>query len=368
MTVTSARIEVFRPGTFRPMAGDPVSYTADDLRAIASGYDPEAAPAPIVVGHPKTDAPAFGWASGFEFDEPSQRLMATIGDVEPTFAEAVKAGRYRKVSMSFYRPDAANNPKPGSWYPKHIGFLGGAAPAVSGLKPISFTDDDAQAATFEFGEPGFEHAASLFRGLRDWMIDRFGLDDTDKVLPVYKIEWLYDTEIEPRGRVPAFSEPIPAKEEPEVTKPNDAEFADREAEIAAREKRLADRERQLRHDDNVAFAETLITEGRMIPASKDKLVSLLDAAPDEATVSFAGGQDVSLAEAVRAILKDQPKVVSFGEYDLGDDPESEEAAAVSFSSDGKRVDAGRLAIHNKALAYQRAHPGTDYASAVDAVS
>lgn len=47
----SARIEVFRPGTFTPMVGDPISYSAADLRAIADAYDPATAPAPIVVGH-----------------------------------------------------------------------------------------------------------------------------------------------------------------------------------------------------------------------------------------------------------------------------------------------------------------------------
>ena len=130
------RIEVFRTGTFKPMAGDAISYGADDLAGIASGYDPDGSPAPIVIGHPATDAPAYGWVSGFEYDETADRLFADIDDLDPAFEEAVKAGRYKKVSMSFHTPDAPNNPAPGQWYPKHIGFLGGAAPAVSGLQPV----------------------------------------------------------------------------------------------------------------------------------------------------------------------------------------------------------------------------------------
>ena len=358
--LNNARIEVFRPGTFLPMAGDAVTYSAEDLRAIAAGYDFAAAPAPIVVGHPKTDAPAFGWATGFDYDEVTDRLFATIGDLEPAFADAVKAKRYRKVSMSFFRPDAANNPKPGAWYPKHIGFLGGAAPAVSGLTPVSFADD-AQALTFEFGEPGFEQTASMLRSLRDFFIEKFGLETADKVLPAYQLEWLDNTEIAKPAIAPSFSEP----QEQDVTKPNEAEFAAREAGVAAREQKLAERERQLRHEDNVAFAETLVSEGRLLPASKDKVVQLLDAAPAEATVSFSGEAEASFADALRDILGAQPKSIEFGARDLGDDPEG--GTAVSFSSDGHQVDADRLAIHSKALAYQRLHPGTDYAAAVDAV-
>lgn len=361
----TARIEVFRPGTFTPMVGDPVSYSADDLRAIAASYDAADAPAPIVVGHPKTDAPAYGWATGFEFDEASSTLFATVGDLEPAFADAVKAKRYQKVSMSFFKPDAENNPRPGGWYPKHIGFLGGAAPAVSGLKPVSFSAGADEAVTFaaEFGEPGFQQTATLLRNLRDFFIEKFGLEEADKVLPAYRLEWLDDTEIERPGRTPAFSAP---NKEPDVTKPNEAEFAAREAGITEREKKIADRERQLRHDDNLAFAEKLASEGRIAPVQKGKLAELLDAVPEEASVSFSGEQEKPLATAIREIFAAQPKIVSFGAHELGDDPDAD-AGTVAFASAGNKVDQERLKIHAKALEYQRQHPGTDYAAAIDAV-
>lgn len=362
----AARIEVFRPGTFTPMVGDPVSYSADDLRAIAASYDREAAPAPIVVGHPTTDAPAYGWVDSLEFDEEAQRLYATTGDVEPAFADAVKAGRYRKVSMSFFKPDASNNPRPGQWYPKHIGFLGGAAPAVSGLKPVAFSGDAPDTLTFaaDFGEPGFEQSASLFRGLRDWMIEQFGLETADKVLPAYRLEWLDDTEVAKPAARTAFSEPA---KEPVLTKPTDAAFAEREAGLATREQKIAERERELRHEDNLAFAEQLATDGRIAPVQKDKVAALLDAVPDDAAVSFSGEAEKPLRTALREILAAQPKIVSFGAADLGQDPDADDGGVVSFAADGKQVDPEGLKLHAKALAYQRAHPGTDYAAAIDAV-
>lgn len=366
-STATARIEVFRPGTFTPMSGEKLSYSADDLRAIAASYSFDDAPAPIVVGHPKTDAPAYGWASVFEYDEAAERLFATVTGIEPAFADAVKEGRYKKVSMSFFKPDADNNPQPGTWYPKHIGFLGGAAPAVSGLKPVSFTGPDGEAETFiVFGEPGFEQAASLFRNLREFFIEKFGSEAADKALPSYQIEWLDASVVESKSAPqPRFSETQEDKKEPKVTKPANPDFAAREAGLTEREQRIAARELKLRHDDNVAFAEQLAGEGRIAPTQAAKLAELLDAVPDEAEVSFSGEEAKPLGEALREIFAAQPKIVSFGAADLGDDPESE--PAVSFASDGKPIDQESLKIHNKAIAWQRSHPGVSYNDAIDAV-
>ncbi|MBJ2153741.1 hypothetical protein [Paracoccus sp. IB05] len=89
-----------------------------DLKAVADCYDPVAAPAPVGIGHPATDAPAYGWIGSFDYDSQEERLFATIGEIEPEFAELVKAGRFKKVSMAFFSPDQAHNPVAGSWYPR----------------------------------------------------------------------------------------------------------------------------------------------------------------------------------------------------------------------------------------------------------
>lgn len=368
MSKPTARIEVFRVGTFTPMQGSAITYTPSDLRAAADAYDFATAPAPIVVGHPTTDAPAYGWAQGFEFDATTGKLFATLGEIQPAFAEAVKKGSYKKVSMQFFRPDAASNPAPGTWYPKHIGFLGGAAPAVPGLANVAFSGspDDAVSFTAEFGEPGFEHAASILRTLRDFLIGQFGLESADKALPSYAIEWLGETELEkPAGRL-SFAAPTPAPtKENDLTK-SDPAFAAREADLNQRETALKAREREIANADNVAFTESIVADGKLIPASKQPLLALLNALPVETTVSFSEGQAaVSASKALRDILSAQPKVVSFGREEIPGDGVSD---AVAFASDGKEVDRGQLERHSKALDYQRSHPGTAYLDAVRAVS
>lgn len=371
----TARIEVFRPGTHKPMSGDPITYSAADLKAIADAYDPETAPAPVVVGHPQTDAPAFGWVQSFEYA--NDRLIANLHEIDPAFSEAVKAGRYKKVSMAFFSPDQSHNPVPGAWYPKHVGFLGAAAPAVAGLKNAVFSASRPAAAVFEFGERGFEETASMFRRIREFMIEKFGAEDADRVLPSYQIEWLSDIDVSPgRALGHAYSEGADAQPAPQTqeetavtTKQPDAAFAAREADIATREARIAAREAQIAHDEHVAFAETLIADGKLLPASRDGLVALLDVLPGHASVAFSeGAEKLSPGAALRQLLEAQPKIVSYGAADLGDGPEGKAGQGATFAADGRAVDPVRLQLHQKALDYQRQHPGTDYLTAVQAVS
>lgn len=370
----NARIEVFRPGTFTPMQGSPITYTAADLKAIADAYDPAVAPAPIVVGHPDADTPAYGWVKGFEYDATAERLFADLHEIEPQFAGLVKDGRFKKVSMSFFSPQQSSNPTPGAWYPKHVGFLGAAAPAVSGLKNVQFAADDAVTFTADFGESGFEQTASLLRSLRDFLIEKFGADVADRALPPYRLEWLGETEIEnqktalaPLSYADGGLIPEPVKKETAVSTQPDPAFATREADLTAREQKIADREAKLAHDDNVSFAEGLVKAGKLLPASRDKVVAILDALPVEAAVSFSeGGAKLTHSAALREVLEAQPEVVSFGALDMPEGPG--DVRATSFSADGKPVDPESLKIHNNALAYQRKHPGTSYEAAIDAVS
>lgn len=360
---TSRPIEVFRPGRFVALNGTACEFTAEDLRAIAAAYDGQAAPAPGVVGHPKTDDPAWCWAESFEFDEASQRLVARMRDIQPAFADAVSSGAYKKISLSLFTPDAPNNPKPGAWYPKHVGFLGGAAPAVSGLAPVSFAQAD-DALTFEFADArALRDVAGLFQALREWMIEQFGSEPADKTLPRWTIDWIdgaADRAAEPVSQFSAHQE-----ENPMTDKTTGGPTAE---ELAARAAELDRRERALVHDGNVAFAEGLINDGRLVPAMKAKVVGLLDfAATQRGSVEFADGDasaTATPADALRDVLSAMPKTVTFGKIKTGDAP----LRTAEFTApEGATVDAAGLDLHHRALAFQAAHPNTDYLAAVRAV-
>jgi hypothetical protein len=364
-------IEVFRPGTFTPLNGPAITFSADDVAAMASIYDPQAFPAPAVVGHPEIDAPAYGWATGLRWDGDSQRLVAELGEVEAAFADAVAAGRYKKISMALFAPDAPNNPKPGQWYPKHIGFLGAAAPAVSGLKPVSFAADQTGVHVFEFGElAALRDVAGLFRSLREWMIEKFGADAADKTLPGWTIGWIDEAARPASDACPAFVAPafVAPQEKPPVTVKTTEPSAS-EAALQARIAQLEAREKAAIHTENAAFAERLVGEGRLTPAVKDRTVALLDALPaDEAAqVAFAEAQGERRA-APRALLQEilsaLPQTVTFGQTELG----ALDSVASFASPEGRPVDPEQAKLHARALAYQAAHPGTDYMAAIAAVN
>src|SRR5450759_2940974 len=158
------RLQIFKPGRHTAMSGATLSFSESDLAATAHAYDPALHEAPIVVGHPQVDGPAYGWVKSLAVGDGV--LHAEPNQVDPAFAEMVAAGRFMKISASFYLPDSENNPVPGVHYLRHVGFLGAQAPAVKGLKNASFAA--AETGFIEFGDT--DESSSLFQAIRNWFV------------------------------------------------------------------------------------------------------------------------------------------------------------------------------------------------------
>lgn len=180
-------IDVFRAGRFRDMTGGEQTYSEDGLRQIAASYDRAVHPAPVVIGHPEVDAPAYGWVETLYVQDGV--MKATLEETAPAFAELVKAGRYKRVSISLFTPKSPNNPRPGGFYLKHVGFLGAAAPAVPGLKPVKFSGAPCGAIDLYQDNPAFassDELARLRRQVREQEVEK--LIAEGRVLPVFKEE------------------------------------------------------------------------------------------------------------------------------------------------------------------------------------
>ncbi len=95
---------------------------------------------PLVVGHPKDNAPAFGWVTGLK--KTGDILYAKFKDVAVELEGLVKRGFYKKRSASFY-PDGRL---------RHVGLLGGTVPAVKALAEINFKEGKEDSMTFDFDE------------------------------------------------------------------------------------------------------------------------------------------------------------------------------------------------------------------------
>ncbi|EDI1750839.1 peptidase [Salmonella enterica] len=367
-------IHILKTGHYTDMYGRHYQFSEADLNDIMQTYDPTLHEAPIVVGHPRSDGPAYGWVGGVK--RGSDGLSVEPRDVEPQFAELVKTRRYSKVSACLYGPDTPGNPTPGKYYLRHVGFLGAQPPAIKGLKPVTFAD--AGEDLIELSEWSQQTTASLFSRIRDFIISQFGLEKADSVVPDYMIDSLRDDASRtPASPVSAFSDPAgspaedviqPTPEHQAPTPPEDTavdkelqaklqkENDDLKRQIEERNKADAQRATAERHNANVAFAEGLINDPqpRLAPAAKDKVVAILDAldAPDNSghPPTFSEGETTqTLAETFRNLLKQGNPVICFGEVATVD-----KAALSSIPAEFAEADPARLEMHTKAVALMKA--------------
>jgi len=137
------KFEIFKTGSHTSDKGIQKEYSLDDLNFIAQSYNPSEDEAPIVIGHPLDNSPAYGWVSSLEVTEDG-KLVADAPDekLHPGFLSAVQEGRYKKRSISL-TPEGKL---------RHIGFLGGAAPAVKGLADIQFSQPSSTVIEFEIDD------------------------------------------------------------------------------------------------------------------------------------------------------------------------------------------------------------------------
>jgi hypothetical protein len=154
-------IEIFRTGVY-PEG----TFTKEDLDVIARDYRPQVHEAPVVVGHPEHNKPAFGWVEALRRE--GNILLAKFKDVIPEFADMVRRGLFKKRSASFYMPYLSPT---GHWYLRHVGFLGAAPPIVKGLQDIRFVDSRynvdikfAQQSAFERLVEKYQAEKGLSRG------------------------------------------------------------------------------------------------------------------------------------------------------------------------------------------------------------
>ena len=176
MSALDGWIDVCRTGTWRDSQGRTVPIDVGRLDRIVAAHG-VADPAPVVVGHPEMDAPAFAWVDGLR--RTGDRLQAKLRDIAAPFREAVEAGRYAGRSIALQGDTL-----------RHVGFLGGRAPAVPGLAPTQFAAEaETVVALAEVTLAGsMERAAwgalaRMLRGMRERIIASDGQEAADAAIP-----------------------------------------------------------------------------------------------------------------------------------------------------------------------------------------
>lgn len=295
-------IEVFRAGTQTDSKGRSHTYTTGDLDQMVANHKPDSAPA--VIGHPEETDPAWAWVDEIKRDGDS--LFVKFKDIHPDFEAGVDAGRYRNRSVSIYRDGSVG------WCLAHVGWLGAQPPAVTGLAPLKYAAP--QGEVFEFSaERGavsaliwaVSSAATLLRGMRDYLIETASLEKADAVLPGYAIESITNSAQEARTALYAdppssYSLPTGDPDMPDITQEQlDAEVAKarkeaaevEQAKYAAQGKELADLQDERRKERISTAINGWKAKGKVLPAEEAGLAEFmasLETAPETFTFSQAG--------------------------------------------------------------------------------
>jgi len=176
-------VEVFRSGEHTSSNGVKRTWTNEELDQMVANHSAATA-APIVVGHPTHNDPAYGWIDELKRDGDS--LQAKFRDVNPAFATGVEDGAYRKRSVRIYKtPD-------NTMAIEHVGFLGARRPAIP-LDAMNYSSADAE-ETYDFEADWYTPNvfARVMRRMREFLIGEHGLDKADQVLPEYEIDSMKD--------------------------------------------------------------------------------------------------------------------------------------------------------------------------------
>ena len=274
-------IEIFRAGRHIDDAGGIHEFSEADIAAMVASYDPLLREAPLTVGHPASNLPAYGWVSALHRNADGRLAMDTRA-VEPQFAEMVRDQRFPKRSSSFYPPAHPNNPKPGGWYLRHVAFLGAQPPAIAGLKDIQFAEAD-NAGAINFSE------------------------SPHPTLPLPKDTMDKELQAQLDAANQATLEANTARQAAEQS------AAAAHAQLAS----FAEAAKVQRSAGHASFAEGEVKAGRLLPKDKGAAVAVLDLLAESQPVEFSEGnttQKVTPVEWLKSLITNAKPVVSFGEY------------------------------------------------------
>ncbi|MGZ8181457.1 MAG: hypothetical protein ACXWT1_05830 [Methylobacter sp.] len=378
-------IELFESGTRTDSAGRTGVWTNSDIdQVIANHSDADAAP--IVIGHPASDASSFAYGWTEQLKREGNKLLGKFKQVDPVFEQLAKEGKVKNRSVRFVR--GSNGLRLA-----HVGFLGATPPAVTGLKPIEFSRAD---EVFDFSMAEWRPTgimARMMRNMREFLIVQFGKEKADSVLSNYDIDELSrlseqqyqeeQAEADDSADTPSsFSQSqdntmaalTQAELDAEKSRASAAE--QQAADFAAQNKTLGQQLATERAERKRGEYQTIIdghkqrgVKPALLEGAVDFMLKLDDS--EGGVFEFSVGNDnakksVKQVDFMKNLLSALPAAVKPGAMDFSSD--IDEGAASDFAApNGMAVDQESLKLHNEALAYQSKHQ-CNYQTAVAAVT
>lgn len=335
------KVEIFRAGKQTDSAGNERDWTIADLDKIASSYNPEYHEAPVCIGHPKDNAPAWAWVK--KVTREGQSLFAEIGDEAPEFSDWLEAKRFKKRSISLYQDMRL----------RHLAFLGAQPPAVKGLKDFADADkrlayafadaDKGEPITLDFADWStvwsFHSLGRLFQGLREHFIASKDVETADRLLPQHEIDALKAMQADPE-KPSHYQESEMTQQEHDTaiaaerakTEAAEAKANQFSEQLATERAKAAELETQLTaiktaaQDKELAdFCEGLRKEGKILPGNIPGAIAVMKAMASQPEMDFAEGNK-TVKKTPLAIYQEQlkagPKVIQFGEVATKDNSQA----------------------------------------------
>jgi len=326
--------EIFRTGKWTSSSGFSHDYSEDDLDKIVQNFN-EDDPVPIVVGHPKTNAPAYGWIKNIK--RVKDRLIAIPKQVDAAFKKLLEEGKFKKRSISL-TPDLKLN---------HVGFLGAAAPAVEGLKDIKFSSD-LKLNNFEsdFLMPPMPSSVGNDSNSEPSVYKPSKSDENDDSSFQHNLDDLSTLVKDLKQNFSKLSED----------------------EI----KKIHNRIDQLRFSIQVNDFELMLNEkvayGSVTPAMKNKILKIINFLQSNNFSSAAFSYDEFLSDVKNLFVEfveSIPKIIYYENY-VSKPEHSSVVLDEEFSA--YEVDKESSDLHKKALLYMKSHKDCDYLTAVINIS
>lgn len=260
--------DVFRCGTHLDHSGKWRTFTEADIDRAIANYQSNSAP--VVVGHPNLNTPAFGWIQQFRRQGPI--VQARCSRVADEFADLVKRGLYKNRSISFNSDGTF----------RHVGFLGAAAPAVKGLEDIQFADKG-DFITMDTAETVQAEQAAAQEQAEEVQVE-----------PEAEVKTA-----ESEAEVQSLRADAAPKSEPEVSlsdlESQQKQFQDTvkalESRIKVLENDLNAAQERNRKAEFAAYADDLIREGRLNPVSKATLINIMEGMFTSDQANFASPEN-----------------------------------------------------------------------------
>jgi len=314
-------MEIFRGGKQTDSAGNSKEWTEADLDAIVNETNKVGEDVPLTIGHAKEDGPAWAW--GKKIFREGLSLFAEVSDITDELGIMFKKKMFKNRSIAL----RANKSM------RHIAMLGAAAPAVKGLEAFkfnelgidldkmaafSFNENDSDFVTqgeVEFSDGEFSNEKSFTAKVKEALISlNHNFQENKPQLEDLEMDQIKELESKIEELTNNFSE-FKTESEGKI------EGLEGEVKTANEAKDAAVKEFSEYKENEVKaglleWTESQIEAGKILPADKDSMVSMLVSMNGQESQEFAEGEEKvrkTPLDMFKASIESKESIVEFGE-------------------------------------------------------